>query len=157
MRLVGYREAGHDFLVDAVRTPGIRTQPVPGTEREWQEFGHVIDGPPSLMFAPPTRRGGRSPAEIFCNITIDLALFTEAIGRASAQLARAFAVPLPLLLGEPVDFETAMLGAEPSDFVVDEPCRAEQMRSALEARRNRNTGPRHQPRAPRRIDARRTR
>ncbi|MEV6897476.1 hypothetical protein [Amycolatopsis sp. NPDC051372] len=155
-RLVGYREAGHDFFADAVRTLGNRTQPVPGTEREWREFGHVVDGPPSLMFTP-AGRPGRSPAEILCDITIDLRPFIEAINRATAQLARAVALPLPLLLGQPVDDETAMLGAEPSEFVVDEPYRAEQMRAALEARRNRNTGPRQQPRAPKRIDARRTR
>lgn len=67
---------------------------------------------------------------------LDLAAYREALGQAVTAFARLAEVP------------PGLLGVDP------EP---DPRRSALEARRNRNTGPRQSQRAPRRIDPRRSR
>ncbi|WP_409186460.1 hypothetical protein F9C11_20415 [Amycolatopsis sp. VS8301801F10] len=145
-RLVGSGECGYGVFLDA---SVVWRDPVMPTDRLRAQ---VID---SLSEPVPVR----TSAEIIYDFNVDLHPFREALERNLAQMSRAFDIPLPVLMSgaQPNEIEDAAEDARLGQILLNEPSLADRMQAALEARRHRNTGPRQQPRAPKRIDARRTR
>ena len=135
--LTNYREAGHDFVVDAVRFNG----PV---EPTW-------DGP-----VCPVRMQGFSVGAAIIDETYHWPLADLVL--ADGTIERIYT---DTVLGQrdwgTLTFDGRFIQVvfdHPFDQPPDPPTRDEMMARALKARRNRNIGPVSRPRAPRTINAR---
>jgi hypothetical protein len=102
---------------------------------------------------------------VFYDLSIDISRFDAAVDHAresmdrfhravlvaGRRMFRAASIPQRFLFGDWTDigFTTGgVIEATPPDEPPTVSTRAERMQAALDARRNRNTGPRHRPRAP---------
>lgn len=98
--------------------------------------------------------------ETFLAVTVDTARLDSMLRAASeaiGRMARATSIPQRFLFGDWTDvgFTTdGFLEASPTVEQTPESTRAERMQAALDARRNRNTGPQRRPRAPKKLGGR---
>lgn len=98
--------------------------------------------------------------EIVVSVVPDISTFVSALRvahEAIARMGRAASIPQRFLFGDWTDigFTTGgVIEASPPDETSPVSTRAERMQAALDARRNRNTGPTRQPRAPKNLGGR---
>lgn len=106
-----------------------------------------------------------SPAgdEVVIDIAVDTAAFQGALRvmrEAMDRLGRATSWQRAFLFGDWTDIGFTVAGVTEATITHDrcpESTRAERMQAALDARRNRNTGPTHRPRAPKHLGGRTSR
>jgi hypothetical protein len=83
--------------------------------------------------------------------------FHRAVEIAGRRMGRAAGIPDRFLTGDWTDFGFTAGGVTETTRAADHPpapTRAERMQAALDAHRNRNTGPTHRPRAPKNLGGR---
>lgn len=164
-RLLSYREAGHQFYVDAARfrAPAVAEPPspveaalmrVPARDAHWQPLGVVDADTLGFTFTPDSRRtftAAPLARDLTFELHFDARPFLESLARARAALEPWLSVSAGFSLAW---FDEILRGRESEvirDVAPEEDPRAKRMRGALEARRNRNTGPALRRRAPKNV------